>query len=47
MGEMGMDGKGLKNRIMCKLHNETDPRCPHECLGGCGKTGGENGDIEY
>ena len=28
MGEMGMDGKVLKKGITCKLHNETDPRCP-------------------
>ena len=41
MGAMGMDVKGLKNGITCKLHNETDPRCPQECVGGCGKTGRE------
>ena len=28
MGENGMDGKGLNNGIKCKLHIETDPRCP-------------------
>ena len=26
MGEMVMDGKGLKKGITCKLQNETDPR---------------------
>ena len=46
MGEMGMDGKGLKKGIMCKLHNETEPRCPQECVGDCGKTGRENGAME-
>ena len=30
IGEMGMDGKGLKKGITCKLHNETDTRCPQE-----------------
>ena len=28
MGEMVMDGKGLKKGITCKLHNETETRCP-------------------
>ena len=46
MGEMGMDGKGLKKGIMCKLHNETDPRCPKECVGDCGKAGRKNGAME-
>ena len=46
MGEMGMDGKCLKKGITCKMHNETDPRCPHECVGNCGKTGRENGAME-
>ena len=46
MGEMGMDGKVLKKGITCKLHNKTDPRCPEECFGGCGKTGRENGATE-
>ena len=41
-----MDVKGLKNGITCKLHNETDPRCPHECVGDCGKTGRKNGAME-
>ena len=38
MGEIGVDGKGLKKGITYKLHNETDPRCPQECVGGCGKS---------
>ena len=39
MGAMGMDGRVLKKGITCKLHNGTDPRCPQECVGDCGKTG--------
>ena len=46
MGEMGMDRKGLNKGITCKLHNETDPRFPQECVGDCGKTGRENGAME-
>ena len=46
MGEMGMDGKGLKKGITCKLPNDTDPRCPQECVRDCGKTGRENGAME-
>ena len=46
MGEMGMDGKVLKKGIACKLYNETDPRCPQECVGDCDKTGRENGAME-
>ena len=37
MGEMGMDGKGLKKGITCKLHNYTDPICPQECVGDCAR----------
>ena len=44
--DLDMDGKGLKRGITCKLHNETDPRCPQECVGDCGKTGWENGAME-
>ena len=46
MGEMGMDGKVLKKGITCKLHNDTDPRYPQECVGGCGKTERKNGATE-
>ena len=46
MGEMNMDGKVLKKGIMCKLHNETDPRCPHECVEYCRKAGRVNGAME-
>ena len=46
MGGMGMDGKVLKKGIMYKLHNETDPRFPYECVGDCGKTGRKNGAME-
>ena len=46
MGEMGMYRKGIKKGITCKLHNETDPRCPQECVGDCGKTGSKNGATE-
>ena len=28
IGKMGMDEKGLKKGITCKVHNETNPRCP-------------------
>ena len=31
MGDIGMDGTGLKKGITCKLHNETDPGFPQEC----------------
>ena len=43
---MGMGQKGLEKGITSKLHNETDPRFPQECVGGCGKTGKENGAME-
>ena len=46
MGEMGMDGKGLKRGITCKLHNETDPRCPQERVWDHGNNGRENGAME-
>ena len=39
MGEMGMDGKGLKKGITCKLHNDTDPGIPQECVGDFGIAG--------
>ena len=34
---MGVDGTGLKMGITCKLHNKTDPGCPQEFVGNCGK----------
>ena len=46
MGEMGMDRKGFKKGITSKLHNETDPRYQHECVGDCGNAGRKNGAIE-
>ena len=46
IGDMGMDRKVLKKGITCKLHNETDPRCPQEFVGDCGRTGRENGAME-
>ena len=46
MGDMGMDIKGLKMGITCKLHNETYPRFPQECVGDCGKIGRKNGAME-
>ena len=46
MGEMGMDGTGLKKGVMWKLHNKTDPGCPLECVGDCDKTGRKNGAKE-
>ena len=45
-GEKGMDRKGLKKGITSKLYNKTDPRCPQECVGDCGRTGRENGAME-
>ena len=45
MREMDMDGKGLKRGITCKLNNDTDPRWPQECVGGCCKTRRENGAM--
>ena len=46
MVEMGMDGKGLKKGITFKLHNNTDPRCPQEFVGDCGKTVSKNGAMK-
>ena len=46
MGEICIDVRGLKKGITCKLHNETDPGCPQECVGDCGKIGRENGAME-
>ena len=46
MGEMGMDGKGIKKGITCKLHKETDPRYTQDFVGDCGKAGRENGAME-
>ena len=39
MGKMGMDGAGFKKGITCKIHNETYPGCPQECVGDFGKSG--------
>ena len=46
MGEMGMDRTGFKKGITCKLHNDTDPGFPQECVRDCGKVGRENGAME-
>ena len=46
MRYMGMDGKDLKRGITCELNNETDTRCPQECVGDWGKVGRENGAME-
>ena len=46
MGEMGIYGKGFKKGITCKLHNETDTRCPQERVGDCGKARRENSAME-
>ena len=46
MDDMGMDGTGFKKGITCKLHNETDPGLPQECVGDCGKVGMEDGAKE-
>ena len=46
MGEMGMDGTGLKKGITWKLHNETGPGCPQECVGDCDKVGRGNSAKE-
>ena len=47
MGEMVMDGKGLKKGITCKLHNETEHRCPQECVEDYGNTGKKKGAMEW
>ena len=47
MGEMGMDGTGLKKGITCKLHNNTYPGHPHECVGDCEKVRRKNGANEF
>ena len=44
-GDMSMDGKRLERGITCKLHNNTDPRYPQECVGDCDKTRRKNGAI--
>ena len=46
MGEMGMERKGLKKGITCKLHNETYPRFSQECVGDFDMTGRRNGAME-
>ena len=46
MGEIGLDRKGLKKGITCKLHNGTDHKFPQECVGDCGKTVRENGAMK-
>ena len=46
MGEMGMDGEGIKKGFMWKLHNENDPGCPQECVGYYENVGGRNGAEE-
>ena len=42
--DMGIGGKGIKNGVMWKLHNETKPECPQECVGNCDNVSGRNGD---
>ena len=39
MGQLSMDRTGLKMGITCKLHTETDPGCPQECVENCDKLG--------
>ena len=46
MGDTDIDRKGLKKGTTCKLHKETDPRCPQESVGDCDKTGKKNGAME-
>ena len=46
MVEMGMDRTGFKKGIKFKLDNETNPGCPQECVGDCGKVGRENIYVE-
>ena len=33
MGEMFTEEAGIKRGVMWKLHNNTDPGCPQECVG--------------
>ena len=42
IGEMVMDITCLEKGITCKLHNNTDPGFPQECVGDCGKVGRKN-----
>ena len=46
MCELGMDVTGFQKGITCKLVNETDPGCPQECVGYCGKAGRGNSAME-
>ena len=41
--DMGIGGKVIKNGVMWKLHNETKPECPQECVGNCDNVSGRNG----
>ena len=43
MDEMGMDRTGMKNGIMWKLHNGTDPECPQDYVGNCDNVSERNG----
>ena len=43
MDEMGMDGAGIKKGVMWKIHNETDPGFPQECVGDYENLGGRDG----
>ena len=45
MGKMVMDWRGLQRGITYKLHNDTDLKCPQECVGDCGKAGRKNGAM--
>ena len=46
MGVMGMYRTGLKQGVVWKLYNETDPGFPQEFVGDCDKAGRKNGAKE-
>ena len=43
--DMGWDGVGTEKGVTWKLHEETDPECPHECVGKYRGTKGERKDV--
>ena len=47
MGDLCMDRTGFKKEVIWKLHNETHPGFPQECVGGCDKVVRKNGAKEF
>ena len=46
MDEIGLGGEGMKKGVMWKLHNQTDPECPQECVGDDENVSERNGDKD-